>query len=109
VAPLSVSVTDAVSIAETCTATMALPGVAVGDVVSVVDVIAVFLAGVAHADWTLSDAAANRWTVGAAAVNHWTVSDGVVNRWTVAAGAVWGWTVQDSAVNQWSVEDRSRT
>jgi hypothetical protein len=44
--------------------------------VTVADVIIAYMLGVAHADWTLSDAARWQWTLADNANYVWTLADG---------------------------------
>jgi hypothetical protein len=62
---------DAVTLADTVGATMALAGVAVVDAVTVADIVLMYVTGVAHADWTLRDGAVNGWSVQTGAVYAW--------------------------------------
>lgn len=104
---LALSTDDVVGIVETCTATMALPGVSVGDVVSAADVLVALLLAVAHGDWTLGDAAVNGWALRDAAVNGWAMRD-VAVQYTTTDAAEHTWTVTDLAVYQWVLSDRSK-
>ena len=72
---LALSTGDVVGIVETCTLTMALPGVSVGDVVTAADVLVALLMAMAHSDWNLTDAAVNEWELGSTAVWQWTLSN----------------------------------
>jgi hypothetical protein len=72
---LSVSVDDAVSVVDTAGLQMALAGVSVAETISITDVLIIYMLGVVHADWALSDAALYNWNVVTSEVYQWTISD----------------------------------
>lgn len=76
IAPLSVTAADSLDITESVSAAMPLPlGVSVVDNVTVADVLIAYIVGLAHADWTLRDAAPWAWTLADSVTHSWTLSD----------------------------------
>jgi hypothetical protein len=72
---LSISVADAVTVVDTAGLQMALTGVSVAETISVMDVLTIYMLGVVHADWTLSDAAVHSWSIVTSEVYQWSISD----------------------------------